>query len=197
MGYKIQDFVNFIECQSQATHHQKSAIHHLSATNSMKTTYHCRPQSNACQMEAVIFCGIQASGKSTFFKERFFKTHVRISLDMLKTRNREDILLAACLEAKQPFVVDNTNPSKADRAKYITAAKAKKFKVIGYYFATSLDDALERNRQRQGKENIPEVGVKGTLKRLEKPSRDEGFDQLFLVKIENNSFTLQDWNDEI
>lgn len=148
-------------------------------------------------MEAVIFCGIQASGKSTFFKERFFKTHVRISLDMLKTRNRKAILLDACLNAKQPFVVDNTNPTKAERARYIAAAKARKFKVTGYYFATSLEEALARNSLRPGKENIPEVGVRGTLKRLQKPSRDEGFDQLYYVKMENNTFTLQDWKDEI
>jgi len=36
-------------------------------------------------MEAVIFTGIQAVGKSTFYKEHFFTTHVRINLDMLKT----------------------------------------------------------------------------------------------------------------
>jgi len=40
-------------------------------------------------MEAIIFCGIQATGKTTFFKERFFKTHMRISLDQLNTRNKE------------------------------------------------------------------------------------------------------------
>ncbi|MEY3444148.1 MAG: hypothetical protein RLZZ519_2429 [Bacteroidota bacterium] len=148
-------------------------------------------------MEAVIFCGIQASGKSTFFKEHFFKTHVRISLDMLKTRNRESILLNACLEAKQPFVVDKTNPTREERAKYISAAKAKKFKVTGYYFSTSLEAALERNSQRSGKENIPEIGVRGTLKRLEKPSMEEGFDQLIFVTLDNNSFTLNEWNDEI
>ena len=53
--------------------------------------------------------GIQGAGKSTFFKERFFDTHVRINLDMLKTRHREAILLDACIRAKQRFVVDNTN----------------------------------------------------------------------------------------
>ncbi len=57
-------------------------------------------------MQAIIFIGIQASGKSSFYKEQFFKTHIRINLDMLRTRHREDILLRACLEAKQPFVVD-------------------------------------------------------------------------------------------
>jgi predicted kinase len=148
-------------------------------------------------MEAVIFTGIQGSGKSTFFKERFFKTHVRISMDMLKTRHREGILLEACVRAKQHFVVDNTNPSRAERAVYIAAAKAQKFKVIGYYFATSLEDALARNSLRPGKENIPEIGVKGTLKRLEKPAMDEGFDQLFFVHIEGSTFIVQDWNHEI
>lgn len=28
-------------------------------------------------VEAVIFIGMQASGKSSFFKERFFDTHIR------------------------------------------------------------------------------------------------------------------------
>jgi transcriptional regulator with XRE-family HTH domain len=37
-------------------------------------------------VEAIIFVGIQASGKSTFYRERFFDTHLRINLDMLKTR---------------------------------------------------------------------------------------------------------------
>lgn len=32
-------------------------------------------------MEAVIFVGIQASGKTSFYLERFFETHVRISRD--------------------------------------------------------------------------------------------------------------------
>ena len=41
-------------------------------------------------MECVIFIGIQASGKTEFYKQNFFKTHVRISMDMLKTRHREE-----------------------------------------------------------------------------------------------------------
>ena len=74
-------------------------------------------------MEAVVFVGLQGAGKSTFYRERFFNTHVRLSLDMLKTRHRERRLLRACVEALQPFVVDNTNPSRAERQIYIQAAK--------------------------------------------------------------------------
>ena len=48
-------------------------------------------------MEAIVFVGIQASGKSTFYRERFFATHVRISLDLLRTRHREGRFLQTCL----------------------------------------------------------------------------------------------------
>lgn len=34
-------------------------------------------------MQAVIFTGLQASGKSAFYRERFFNTHIRINLDIL------------------------------------------------------------------------------------------------------------------
>ena len=82
-------------------------------------------------MEAIIFCGIQASGKTTFYKENFFKTHVRISLDLLNTRRKEDIFLRTCLQTQQRFVIDNTNPTKKERLPYIEKAKAFKFIGLG------------------------------------------------------------------
>jgi predicted kinase len=60
-------------------------------------------------MEAVIFIGIPAAGKTTFYRERFFETHARLSVDMLRTRHREMLLFRACLEAKQPFVAEYSN----------------------------------------------------------------------------------------
>ena len=50
-------------------------------------------------MQAVIFVGIQAAGKSTFYQRRFFRTHVRVNLDMLHTRHRERLLIQTCLDA--------------------------------------------------------------------------------------------------
>ena len=82
-------------------------------------------------MEGIIFIGIQGSGKTTFYQRYFSKTHIRISLDMLKTRHRESILITACIEAKQPFVIDNTNPTREERVKYIEKLKKNKFKVKG------------------------------------------------------------------
>ncbi|MFD2245210.1 AAA family ATPase [Pontibacter ruber] len=137
-------------------------------------------------MQAVIFCGIQASGKSTFYKEHFFNTHVRISLDLLRTRNRENLLLEACLSTQMRFVVDNTNPTAAERQKYIGLAKAARYEVVGYFFETSVKEALVRNSRRSGRFVVPDKGVFGTLKRLQKPALAEGFDVLYLVRLQQD-----------
>ncbi|MGA8144888.1 MAG: AAA family ATPase [Candidatus Acidiferrales bacterium] len=134
-------------------------------------------------MEAVIFVGMQGAGKSTFYREQFFDTHVRISLDMLRTRKREQQLVAACLDAGQSFVIDNTNPKASDRARYLEAARAKGFRVIAYFFDVPLRDAMERNNERQLRQKIPAVAVAGTHKKLERPSKKEGFDQIFTVRV--------------
>jgi predicted kinase len=148
-------------------------------------------------MEAIIFIGIQATGKSSFFKERFYRTHIRINLDMLHTRHRESIFLRACIETKQPFVVDNTNVTFKTRQTYIELARDAGFKVSGYYFSSSLQDALKRNAARLGKERIPHGGVLGTHKRLQLPRYAEGFDELFFVKLTEQGFTVKEWSDEI
>lgn len=106
-------------------------------------------------MEAVLFIGVQASGKSSFFRERLFDTHVRLNLDMLRTRHREALMLRACIEAKAKFVVDNTNPTREERRRYIEPARAAGFRVVGYYFASSLDPALVRNAVREGRRGSP------------------------------------------
>jgi predicted kinase len=88
-------------------------------------------------LEAIIFIGIPTSGKSTFYKERFFGTHVCINLDRLKTRRREESIFQACLEARLSFVVDNTNMLKSGRVRYIKAARKAGYRVVGYYFQSS------------------------------------------------------------
>ena len=149
-------------------------------------------------MEAVIFVGIQGAGKSTFFKQRFVDTHLRLNLDMLRTRHRENLLFEAFLAAKQPFVLDNTNLTREMRAGYIARARAAHFQVVGYYFRADLKTALARNDAREGKSKVPEKGVLAAYKRLELPRFDEGFDALFYVASdENGGFAVAPWNDEI
>ena len=149
-------------------------------------------------MEAIIFIGIQGAGKSSFYKQRFFDTHVRINLDMLKTKRRQHLLLAACIEARQPFVVDNTNVTAEARAHFIAAAKTAGFRVAGYYFRSDVKAALRRNSWREGAARVPDKALLGTYKRLQLPVRGEGFDALFYVQVnEAGEFTVGEWVDEI
>ena len=149
-------------------------------------------------MEAVILCGVQGSGKSTFCRERLFHTHVRINMDMLQSRHRETLLLTACLNARQSFVIDNTNPTTEERARYIAPSRGAGFRVVGYYFESDIRDALVRNEQRQGGHRVPERGVRGTHNRLQPPSRKEGFDALYRVRIapQANQFIVEEFREE-
>jgi predicted kinase len=117
---------------------------------------------------------------------------------MLKTKNRLRLLLNACLEAGQPFVLDNTNTTKQVRAEFIAVSKAAGFQVVGYYFRSDIASALARNSKRVGRARIPDVGVLGTYKQLEIPERDEGFDVLYYVQIDPaGKFQIEEWSSEV
>jgi predicted kinase len=150
-------------------------------------------------MEAVLFIGIPGSGKSTFYREKFFDSHVRINLDMLKTRHREMVLFEACINARQSFVVDNTNITLTERARYIPLARQAGFRVVGYYFRANLKAALQRNQLRSGKALIPSKAVAARFHQLELPDYSEGFDELFYVRIDpvTNKFMVEEWKDEV
>ena len=148
--------------------------------------------------ECVILIGAQATGESTFYRERFLRTHIRINLDMLRTRHREQRLVETCLEVGQSFVVDNTSPRRYDRNRYIGPANQHGFNVIGYYFQSTFADAIRRNAKRPEDERVPEAGVRGTHAMLEDPSLDEGFDALFYVTIDiKPGFVVEKWKNQV
>jgi len=130
-------------------------------------------------MEAIVLCGLQGAGKTTLYRDRWLETHVRISMDLLRTRSREAALLELCLSTRQPLAVDNTNPTPAERRRYLEPARAAGFRVIGYLVDADPGEALGRNAQREGRRRIPERGVLGTARRLIRPVPEEGFDELW------------------
>ncbi len=149
-------------------------------------------------MQLVLFCGIQATGKTTFYQQQFFHSHVRLSLDLLRTRHREQRLLQACLETQMRCVVDNTNPTRAERASYLAPARAAGYELVGYFFQSIAAEALVRNLQRPVERQVPDPGIRATRNRLEIPSRAEGFDKLYFVRtLGKQEFAVTDWQDEI
>jgi predicted kinase len=142
-------------------------------------------------MEAIVFCGIQGSGKTSFYVQRYLHTHARISLDVLRTRHRERVLVEACLGTGQPFVVDNTNPTRRDRQRYVIPAREAGFRLVGCHFTSSPGEAIARNQGRAQGQRIPIAAIHATHRKLEPPSADEGFDELLRVSAEaDGSFTV-------
>jgi predicted kinase len=141
--------------------------------------------------ECVILIGLPASGKTTFYRERFAATHDHVSKDMMRhnrrPQRRQEQLLAAALADGRSVVIDNTNPSVAVRAPLIAVARANGAEVAGYVFRTEAADALRRNQARDGRSRVPAVAIFATRKKFEPPSYAEGFDRLFEVTLDETA----------
>ena len=126
-----------------------------------------------------IMIGIQGSGKSTFCRAHLggFK---RINLDTLHTRNKENIEINEAIAEKKNLVIDNTNPTAEERAKYILKGKEAGYKIIAFFMQSKLQDCIARN----------------TSNKLELPAYDEGFGEIYFVSIEDGKFKIQDWRKE-
>ena len=146
--------------------------------------------------ECVILIGLPASGKTTFYHQRFAATHRHVSKDHWPAAANKDArqaaLISTALSAAIPVVVDNTNPSIADRAAIIAHARKHGARIVGYYFTATTREALGRNRAREGKQRVPDVAIFTKAKRMVVPAREEGFDELYEVSIrEDGTFEVR------
>ncbi len=138
--------------------------------------------------ELIIFVGVQAAGKTTYYREHFAATHVHVSKDLMSaSKNREQRQRAQILEALRAgrsVVVDNTNATLYDRVPLIALGRDLGARVIACYFEAPVRMAVARNQQREGKARVPNVAIFATQKRLVPPSIDEGFDEVRVVRPE-------------
>lgn len=155
--------------------------------------------------ECVFLCGIPCSGKSTYVEklkkipywenavvlstdayiekqaQRMGMTYNQIFDDVIDNATRE--LELAFIEAKdrgENLIWDQTNLTVKTRKKKLS--KLPSFYARGViYFEISLEEALERNKNREGK-FIPESILKRMYQQLEVPTLEEDFD--YVEKIE-------------
>ena len=146
---------------------------------------------------AIIFIGLQGSGKTWYFNQHFSSEYEHINLDTLRTRKREQQIIEECIARGMNLVIDNTNPTKEDRQRYISQLKSAGYRVIGYFFESRVKDCIRRNAQRIGAARVPDVAIAATSNKLELPSKSEGFDELYFVKRESE-FCMKkvEWRDD-
>ena len=146
-------------------------------------------------VDVVVFVGLQASGKSTFFRERFAATHEHVSKDLFRNNSdrnrRQRELIEAALGVGRPVVVDNTNPTVEDRRMPIRLGREFGARIVGYFFESDPRACLSRNARRRGKARVPDVAIFATAKKLTPPSTAEGFDELFRVRLDDSGFEVR------
>jgi predicted kinase len=138
-------------------------------------------------LECVIFVGLPGAGKTTLYRERFAATHRHVSKDLWPNARRpgprQQKIIDEALAGGFSAVVDNTNPTIAERAPLVSLARRRGARVIGYFFEVTTRAAVARNASRTGPGKVPNVAIFTAAKRLQRPSLAEGFDQLFRVEI--------------
>ncbi|HUU22603.1 MAG TPA: ATP-binding protein [Phycisphaerae bacterium] len=167
-------------------------------------------------IELIVFVGIPASGKSTFFRQRLAGRYVHVSLDNWRgkdnVRHKERCAIEAGLrEAAEGqtgvcgVVVDNTNTTARTRQRYFEYARAaeasagRPVTVIAYFFDADLAGCLRRNQQRPEEAPagtpyfVPPAAIANFHRILEPPTREEGFARIVRVRIaDEEGFVVED-----
>lgn len=145
--------------------------------------------------ELVVFTGLQASGKTSFYRERFAATHEHVSKDAWpnarKKEERQRRLIEEYLRSGRSVVVDNTNPTPIEREPLIAIGRTFGARIASYSFVVTVEEALRRNAGRQGRARIEDVGIYSVAKRLERPSTVEGFHEYFEVTLTETGFVVR------
>ena len=99
--------------------------------------------------ELILLIGLQAAGKTTFYRQSLADGYTHISMDLLRNHprpaRRQVQLIEQALPVRQSVVVDNTNPTPEVRAPLIALGKQYGYAIVGYYFPPDVAASLKRN----------------------------------------------------
>jgi predicted kinase len=89
--------------------------------------------------EVAILIGLQAAGKTMFYRQRLAGTHQHVSKDLMphnRNKQRRQLqLIAEALDAGDNVAVDNTNPSPEDWRPIIDLARRHGGVAVAYWFS--------------------------------------------------------------
>jgi predicted kinase len=145
-------------------------------------------------VDLVVLCGLQGSGKSTFFGARFAATHAHVSQDRFRSAPdkpaRRRALVAAAAREGRSAVVDDTNLSRERRTELVALAREHGMRPVLYWIPPDVRASLARNAGRAGRARVPSVAIFAARKRLVPPDASEGFAAAFEVTPTEGAFLI-------
>ncbi|KAJ3565098.1 hypothetical protein NP233_g7866 [Leucocoprinus birnbaumii] len=141
--------------------------------------------------EIVLFCGLPALGKSSFYSKHFLPAnYTHINQDTLKTRDKCVKAAREALRRNESCVIDNTNRDAKTRKFYVDLAKEEKVPIRCFVFTGSIDLAWHNNlyrafhrpsRETEGEIRrvlVPYGAFSGFQDQYEEPTKEEGFAEI-------------------
>lgn len=108
-------------------------------------------------------------------KDKYFSKEKEVYNEFLRRINAE-------IAAGSDFYVDQTSLNTGARAKLLNRLNKKPTKLIAIYIDRPLERILFQNAQRTGRALVPEDAVINMYNSIEKPTKAEGFDEIWEVE---------------
>ena len=140
------------------------------------------------QREMLIMIGFPASGKSSISKriqrKNIDANYIIINRDTLKTMAKCEKICEEHIKNNKSVIIDNTNPNKESRKKFIDIAKKYNYKIRAIIVDCPKNLAMHNNLYRNYKYNInpiPEIAYNIFNSKYEKPVLSEGFNEIIII----------------
>ena len=144
--------------------------------------------------------GVPASGKSTWAKnnrgnalvassddyiekqaEKMGSTYNDVFDDYIKAANTHAIATAKkAFSDNMDLIWDQTNLTKNGRRNKLKMVP-KDYKKVAVFFPTPHEDILKKRLGSRPGKNIPDYVMNSMIKTIEKPTSDEGFDDIIII----------------
>jgi len=166
-------------------------------TKWMSKTTQQLPSFKSSSKHLVVMVGSPASGKSFYSRELEKKGFLRINKDEMKVDKILQKEFNTGLKEGRNIVIDNTNPTKESRAKWINVAKEASYNItiVWMNFPMPVVEYLDNYRVYINKNqdtHVPAVAMRVYYKKLEEPTQQE-CDNLLEIKTINRDEMLSVW----
>ncbi|XP_046649857.1 uncharacterized protein F21D5.5-like [Daphnia pulicaria] len=149
------------------------------------------------KQEVILLVGFPGSGKSHFAEQHALQSSYDvINRDSLGTWQKCAAAVEKCLDAGKSVLIDNTNPDKESRSRFVRLASTRGLPCRCFVMNTTMTHALHNNKFREltDSKHVPVSRMIFNVhkSKYQEPSLDEGFSQIVRVNFQPKFRSAED-----